>query len=162
MFGLMADMMNVAKGTDGDYVDEITVDDFFDSLIEALDNDKDVFEYKSDTYSHPLLGKVVSISTISSKVSIQFLTSTTLCAVHGWLQPLHGRAVRADDGRGRGLPPRPLPVPQPPVRHEPLRPAAVPDVLRSALRPPAVFLPTSTAVRPVSRSVTLFHTLIFH
>ena len=59
--GLMADMMNVAKGTDGDYVDEITVDDFFDSLIEALDNDKDVFEYKSDTYSHPLLGKVVSI-----------------------------------------------------------------------------------------------------
>ena len=68
--GLMADMMNAAKGTDGDYVDEITVDDFFDSLIEALDNDKDVFEYKSDTYSHPLLGKVVSIISSSEYQSL--------------------------------------------------------------------------------------------
>ena len=50
------------------------------SVIEALDNDKDVFEYKSDTYSHPLLGKVVSI--ISSS---EYQTLTTHCAVHGWL-----------------------------------------------------------------------------
>ena len=34
--------------------------DFFNALIEALDNDKDVFEYQSDTYSHPFFGKMVS------------------------------------------------------------------------------------------------------
>ena len=86
--GLMADMMNVAKGTDGDYVDEITVDDFFDSLIEALDNDKDVFEYKSDTYSHPLLGKVVSISIMGVIHSVS--NHRTLCSP--WMASTPSRA----------------------------------------------------------------------
>ena len=85
--GLMADMMNAAKGTDGDYVDEITVDDFFDSLIEALDNDKDVFEYKSDTYSHPLLGKVVSI--ISSS---EYQTLTNHSLFSQWMVSTPSRA----------------------------------------------------------------------
>ena len=64
MMGLMGDMG----------VTEITVDDFFNALIEALDNDKDVFEYQSDTYSHPFFGKMVSLSYhIVSEASIFFI-----------------------------------------------------------------------------------------
>merc|ERR1711942_146024 len=40
-----------------DHVDEITVDDFFDSIIEALDNDKDVFEYNKEINSDSWFGK---------------------------------------------------------------------------------------------------------
>ena len=58
MMGLMGDM----GVTETEPVEEITVDDFFNALIEALDNDKDVFEYQSDTYSHPFFGKMVSLS----------------------------------------------------------------------------------------------------
>merc|ERR1712025_840302 len=39
------------------HVDEITVDDFFDAIIEALDNDKDVFEYNKEIYSDSWFGK---------------------------------------------------------------------------------------------------------
>jgi len=38
-------------------VEEITVDDFFNALIESLDNDKDVFEYNRDIYSDKIFGK---------------------------------------------------------------------------------------------------------
>ena len=48
-----------AEGWHG--VTEITVDDFFNALIEAPDNDKDVFECQLDTYSHPFFGKMVSL-----------------------------------------------------------------------------------------------------
>merc|ERR1712042_224486 len=40
-----------------DHVDEITVDDFFDAIIEALDNDKDVFEYNKEINSDSWFGK---------------------------------------------------------------------------------------------------------
>merc|ERR1712112_247828 len=39
------------------HVDEITVDDFFDAIIEALDNDKDVFEYNKEINSDSWFGK---------------------------------------------------------------------------------------------------------
>merc|ERR1719347_2317081 len=39
------------------HVDEITVDDFFDAIIEALDNDKDVFEYNKEINSDSSFGK---------------------------------------------------------------------------------------------------------
>ena len=41
------------------HVDEITVDDFFDAIIEALDNDKDVFEYNKEINSDSWFGKQV-------------------------------------------------------------------------------------------------------
>ena len=59
-FGMMMGLMNDMGVSESEPVEEITVDDFFNSLIEALDNDKDVFEYKSDTFSHPYFGKMVS------------------------------------------------------------------------------------------------------
>merc|ERR1719154_1002532 len=40
-----------------DHVDEITVDDFFDAIIESLDNDKDVFEYNKEINSDSWFGK---------------------------------------------------------------------------------------------------------
>jgi len=39
------------------YVDEITVDDLIDSLIEALKNDHDVYTSSNEMYSDPLYGK---------------------------------------------------------------------------------------------------------
>ena len=61
-FGMMMGLMGDMGVTETEPVEEITVDDFFNALIEALDNDKDVFEYQSDTYSHPFFGKMVSLS----------------------------------------------------------------------------------------------------
>merc|ERR1719466_86382 len=40
-----------------EHVDEITVDDFFDAIIESLDNDKDVFEYNKEINSDSWFGK---------------------------------------------------------------------------------------------------------
>ena len=40
-------------------LEEITVDDFFNALIESLDSDKDVFEYNRDIYSDQVWGKQV-------------------------------------------------------------------------------------------------------
>jgi len=40
-----------------EHVDEITVDDFFDAIIESLDNDKDVFEYNKEVNSDSWFGK---------------------------------------------------------------------------------------------------------
>jgi len=57
-FGMMMGLMNDMGVSESEPVEEITVDDFFNSLIEALDNDKDVFEYQSDTFSHPYFGKM--------------------------------------------------------------------------------------------------------
>ena len=45
------------------HVDEITVDDFFDAIIEALDNDKDVFEYKKEVNADSWFGKQVRCKT---------------------------------------------------------------------------------------------------
>jgi len=39
------------------HVEEITVDDFFDAIIDGLDNDKDVFEYNKEVNSDPWFGK---------------------------------------------------------------------------------------------------------
>ena len=69
MMGLMGDLDIHETGP----VEEITVDDFFNSLIEALDNDKDVFEYQSDTYSHPLFGKMVRLNVMLNSVLIILL-----------------------------------------------------------------------------------------
>ena len=41
------------------HVDEITVDDFFDVLISALDSDKDVFESNKQMTSDTWFGKQV-------------------------------------------------------------------------------------------------------
>lgn len=49
--GNMMSLMNKVSGQEENYVEEITVDDFISALIDALDNDNDVFEYKSDTLS---------------------------------------------------------------------------------------------------------------
>jgi hypothetical protein len=38
-------------------VDEITVDDFMSLLIDALDNDKDVYTHQSEITTDPILGK---------------------------------------------------------------------------------------------------------
>ena len=46
-----------------DHVDEITVDDFFDAIIESLDNDKDVFEYNKEVNSDSWFGKQVKFTT---------------------------------------------------------------------------------------------------
>jgi len=40
-----------------DHVDEITVDDLFDTLIAAIDNDKDMFEFNRELNSDPWFGK---------------------------------------------------------------------------------------------------------
>jgi len=56
--GMMMGLMGDLGVTETEPVEEITVDDFFDALIVALDNDKDVYEYQSDTYSHPFFGKM--------------------------------------------------------------------------------------------------------
>merc|ERR1719500_59387 len=40
-----------------EHVDEITVDDFFNVLIGALDNDKDVFDSEAEMTSDPWFGK---------------------------------------------------------------------------------------------------------
>ncbi len=40
--------------------EEITVDDLMHSLVEALSNDKDAYEFNSETYSDPYTGKVKS------------------------------------------------------------------------------------------------------
>merc|ERR1719219_1758242 len=40
-----------------EHVDEITVDDFFNVLIRALDNDKDVFDSEAEMTSDPWFGK---------------------------------------------------------------------------------------------------------
>ena len=45
-----------------EHVDEITVDDFFDAIIESLDNDKDVFEYNKEINSDSWFGKQVMIN----------------------------------------------------------------------------------------------------
>lgn len=49
------------KGDDspGKEVEEITVDDFFSSLVDALDNDDDVFQYRGDILSYHKTGKMV-------------------------------------------------------------------------------------------------------
>ena len=44
-----------------EHVDEITVDDFFDAIIESLDNDKDVFEYNKEINSDSWFGKQVIV-----------------------------------------------------------------------------------------------------
>ena len=41
------------------HVEEITVDDFFDAIIDGLDNDKDVFEYNKEINSDSWFGKQV-------------------------------------------------------------------------------------------------------
>merc|ERR1712227_479397 len=48
------------KGDDspGKEVEEITVDDFFSSLVDALDNDDDVFQYRGDILSYHKTGKM--------------------------------------------------------------------------------------------------------
>ena len=79
MMGLMGDLDIHETGP----VEEITVDDFFNSLIEALDNDKDVFEYQSDTYSHPLFGKMVRLDVVLNSVLFMLLF-----LVYGRIQPL--------------------------------------------------------------------------
>ena len=62
----MMDQMkeSVAMWTDddtpGEEVEEITVDDFFSSLVDALDNDDDVFQYRGDVLSSTKTGKMVS------------------------------------------------------------------------------------------------------
>ena len=72
-FDLMSQMEDVAGPMGGtmalasmlsgqDYtedVEEITVDDFFNSLIESLNNDNDLFQYNRDIYSDPIFGKQV-------------------------------------------------------------------------------------------------------
>jgi len=60
----MMDQMkeSVAMWTDddtpGEEVEEITVDDFFSSLVDALDNDDDVFQYRGDVLSSTKTGKM--------------------------------------------------------------------------------------------------------
>merc|ERR1711970_198985 len=54
----LAALQGLGFGSSKDsHVDEITVDDFFDSIIEALDNDKDVFEYNKEINSDSWFGK---------------------------------------------------------------------------------------------------------
>merc|ERR1719312_1149283 len=54
----LAALKNLGYGSSKDsHVDEITVDDFFDALIEALDNDKDVYEYNKEISSDSWFGK---------------------------------------------------------------------------------------------------------
>merc|ERR1719470_201058 len=54
----LAALQNMGFGSSKDsHVDEITVDDFFDAIIEALDNDKDVFEYNKEINSDSWFGK---------------------------------------------------------------------------------------------------------
>lgn len=43
-----------------DHVDEITVDDLFELLVEALEEDTDVKSYKAEYYTDPYLGKTRS------------------------------------------------------------------------------------------------------
>ena len=61
--GPMGGTMALASMLSGqDYtedVEEITVDDFFNSLIESLNNDNDLFQYNRDIYSDPIFGKQV-------------------------------------------------------------------------------------------------------
>merc|ERR1712179_863100 len=54
----LAALQGLGFGSSKDsHVDEITVDDFFDAIIEALDNDKDVFEYNKEINSDSWFGK---------------------------------------------------------------------------------------------------------
>jgi len=54
----LAALKNLGYGSSKDsHVDEITVDDFFDALIEALDNDEDVYEYNKEINSDSWFGK---------------------------------------------------------------------------------------------------------
>merc|ERR1719334_4230 len=54
----LAALKNLGYGSSRDsHVDEITVDDFFDALIEALDNDEDVYEYNKEISSDSWFGK---------------------------------------------------------------------------------------------------------
>ena len=78
-FGMMMGLMSDMGVSESEPVEEITVDDFFNSLIEALDNDKDVFEYKSDTFSHPYFGKMVS------QRVIKFRNNTALSLHRRWM-----------------------------------------------------------------------------
>ena len=111
-FGLMMQLMSDMGVSETEPVEEITVDDFFNSLIEALDNDKDVFEYQSDTFSHPYFGKMVS----SRVIKLCLLDKIPFCLFidYGWLQSPDWRVAWSDDGTdGRLQLPRPLPVHQP-------------------------------------------------
>jgi len=56
MAGLAGMMSGDSKDVEEE-VQEITVDDFFNGLIEALASDDDVLDYKSDIISSPSLGK---------------------------------------------------------------------------------------------------------
>merc|ERR1719318_773931 len=54
----LAALQGMGFGSSKDsHVEEITVDDFFDAIIEALDNDKDVFEYNKEVNSDAWFGK---------------------------------------------------------------------------------------------------------
>merc|ERR1719350_1743544 len=54
----LAALQGMGFGSSKDsHVEEITVDDFFDAIIEALDNDKDVFEYNKEINSDSWFGK---------------------------------------------------------------------------------------------------------
>merc|ERR1719369_670060 len=54
----LAALQGMGFGSSKDsHVEEITVDDFFDAIIEALDNDKDVFEYYKEVNSDAWFGK---------------------------------------------------------------------------------------------------------
>merc|ERR1719350_1587829 len=54
----LAALQGMGFGSSKDsHVEEITVDDFFDAIIEALDNDKDVFEYNKEVSSDAWFGK---------------------------------------------------------------------------------------------------------
>jgi len=57
MLGLAAVGQAGDDSSKGKHVDEITVDDLMTSLIDALDNDKDVFEYEREVTSDPWFKK---------------------------------------------------------------------------------------------------------
>ena len=121
-FGMMMGLMGDMGVTETEPVEEITVDDFFDALIVALDNDKDVYEYQSDTYSHPFFGKMVSVILLRVK-RLSFI-SPFFSLVYGWFQSPDRRFVGSDDGTdgtGRLQLPRPKPVHQPHDQLQPLR-----------------------------------------
>ena len=71
MAGLAGMMSGDSKDVEEE-VQEITVDDFFNGLIEALASDDDVLDYKSDIISSPSLGKQVNFGL--KKVSINWIT----------------------------------------------------------------------------------------